>query len=233
MTARAARLAAAIPAALAAALWAALGAALWAAPARAHPHVFVDATVEAIFDDQGRLAAVRIGWTYDELFSLLLVTDYAADANGDGTVSDAEFAVMRDFDMDWGPDFLGDTYITAGGAPVPLVTGPQEWEAGWRDGRLWSVHTRRLETPAEVGPEGAVVRIYDPGYYVAYAIDPEPKITGRDCCSAQVFVPDLDAAQEELLASLKEYMPGDDLEDVVFPEVGAEFSEEVRLTCAP
>ena len=201
------------------------------AAALAHPHVFVDATVEAVFDDQGRLTAFRIGWTYDELFSLMLVEESGADPDGDGQVSIDEMQALDGFDMDWGTDFLGDAYVVPGAAAVALAPGPQDWKTGWADGRLWSTHTRTLEAPLTPGPEGVTIQIYDPGYYVAYAITGEPEVTGRGDCTATIFVPDLDAAQTQLLDSLKEYAPGDDLEGVVFPNVGADFAEEVRVTC--
>lgn len=201
------------------------------APALAHPHVFVDASVETIFDGEGRLVALRIGWTYDELFSLMLVEDGQHDTDGNGAVSEAEMTALDGFDMDWGSDFLGDTYVAQGDSPVALIPGPQDWITGWKDGRLYSAHTRTFETPLEVGTAPVSIRIYDPGYYVAYTILPEPKIDGGTGCTAEIFVPDLDAAQSQLLDSLKEYAPGDDLEDVVFPNVGADFAEEVRLSC--
>ena len=34
----------------------------------AHPHVFIDATVKAVFDDAG-FSAIRNHWVYDELYS--------------------------------------------------------------------------------------------------------------------------------------------------------------------
>ena len=144
-----------------------------------------------------------------------------------------EMQALDGFDMDWGTDFLGDAYVVQGAAAVALAPGPQDWKTGWADGRLWSTHTRTLEAPLTPGPEGVTIQIYDPGYYVAYAITGEPEVTGRGDCTATIFVPDLDAAQTQLLDSLKEYVPGDDLEDVVFPNVGADFAEEVRVTCGP
>ena len=31
-------------------------------PAMAHPHVFIDTSVEVILDDRDRVTAVRLGW---------------------------------------------------------------------------------------------------------------------------------------------------------------------------
>jgi hypothetical protein len=44
-------------------------------------------------------------------------------------------------------------------------------------------------------------------------------------------VPDLDEAEQQLLAALSEYTPDVDLE-AEFPAVGANFAEEVRVSCA-
>jgi ABC-type uncharacterized transport system substrate-binding protein len=202
------------------------------APALAHPHVFVDVRFGLVFDAGGQLSAVKVHWSYDELFSLMLVEDEGADRDQDGALSAEEAEALRGFDMDWSGGFPGDTWLTAGGAEVALTPGPQDWETGWRDGRLWSVHTRTLAAPLDVAAGDVVIRAYDPGYYVAYAIDEATEFEGRGDCRTEVWVPDLDAAQEELLASLKEYLPGDDLSDAGFPEVGEQFAEELRLTCS-
>jgi ABC-type uncharacterized transport system substrate-binding protein len=53
------------------------------APALAHPHVFVDASVEVVFDAQNRATGLRIGWTYDDLFSLMIVEDRGLDPDYD------------------------------------------------------------------------------------------------------------------------------------------------------
>ena len=41
-------------------------------PAKAHPHVFVDARTGFIFGTGGQLEALRISWTYDEFTTLIL-----------------------------------------------------------------------------------------------------------------------------------------------------------------
>lgn len=200
-------------------------------PALAHPHVFIDTTVEVILDDMGRAKALRIGWTYDEFFSLTIVEDAGADTDGDGEISEAEMKALDGFDMDWGTEFLGDTFVEQAGAEIALVPGPQDWQTGWKDGKLWSVHTRAFAAPVDLGGEPVIIRAYDPGYYTAYSITEPITVTGGDGCRAGIWVPDLDKAQEEMLASLKEYLPGDNLEDVVFPDVGKQFAEEVRVKC--
>lgn len=206
--------------------------ALSAAPAAAHPHAFIDATIEVIFDDKGRATALRIGWVYDELTTLMVIEDAAADKDGDGALSPAELEPMKGFDMQWDQDFLGDTYVKMGGQPVALTMQPEDWTTEWQDGRFISHHTRRFVEPVTVESVPMVILPYDPGYYAAYAITGETALTGRKDCEATVFVPDIEGQYAELVSTLQEYSPGMNIEEVGFPNVGEKLSEEVRITCA-
>lgn len=41
---------------------------LAAGPASAHPHVFIDAKADVVFDDQGRITAIRNVWRFDDAY---------------------------------------------------------------------------------------------------------------------------------------------------------------------
>ncbi|MEH7827599.1 DUF1007 family protein [Gemmobacter denitrificans] len=207
-------------------------AALTAQSAQAHPHVWVDAGIEVIFDADGRASALRIRWTYDEFYSLVLVEERGQDADHDGTATAAENAALSGFDMNWHADFAGDTYLLAGGQPVAL-SRPESWTADYRDGRLTSTHVRRIDPPLDP-LQGLQVQVYDPGFYTAYTIAFAPVFTPAlpKGCSAQVLEPDRSAADQQLLDALAEYGADENLE-ADFPAIGASFSEEVKITCAP
>lgn len=206
----------------------AVGLAGLGAPAGAHPHVFIDAGVELRFDGDGRLDAVRVVWVYDDLTSLMILADRGFDPEGNGVLTDEETARLNGFDMQWDPEFAGDTYLLQGDHPLALGR-PQDWTAKVVEGRIITTHLRRLDAPVRPGAVPVLVQVYDPGYYTAYAIAAAPLIRGRDDCVAEVFGPDLDAAQEALQAAMKE-LSGLDLEQG-FPAVGQNYAEEVRLTC--
>jgi polyphosphate kinase len=197
--------------------------------ALAHPHVYIDTGVEFLFDDQGRVEALRITWTYDELFSLMVVEDLGVDPDYDGKVDDAARNKLNGFDMDWDPDFVGDTYVLASDAPV-LLERPSDWTADYTNGKLVSTHVRRFAEPVDPVEKAVVVEAYDPGFYTAYTIVGQPVLTGRTDCAAQVFEPDLTAADEQLKQALAEYDATVDLE-MEFPAIGAAYSDEIRLTC--
>jgi ABC-type uncharacterized transport system substrate-binding protein len=201
-----------------------------AGPALAHPHVWIDTKIEVILNDRNEATGIRISWTYDDLYSLYVVGDMGLDPDWDGKLTPEEEARLSGFDMKWDPSFPGDTYALQGGAPLAL-SRPKDWTASYADGKITSTHLRSLDAPVPVTAEPLLVQVYDPGYYVAYSIPFDPVLTGGSGCTAQVFVPDLDAAEEQLLAALSEYTPDVDLE-AEFPAVGANFAEEVRVTCA-
>jgi ABC-type uncharacterized transport system substrate-binding protein len=201
-----------------------------AAPVLAHPHVFIDARIEIILDTQNRATGVRISWTYDDLYSLFVVGDMGLDPDWDGKLTPEEEARLSGFDMNWDAGFPGDTYALVGERELAL-SRPQVWSASYADGKITSVHLRSFDAPVAVGAEPLLIQVYDPGFYTAYTIVGDPVLTGGSNCLAEVFGPDLDAADEALKAALAEYSADVDLE-ADFPAVGRTYSEEVRVTCA-
>jgi len=200
-----------------------------ATPALAHPHLFIDSGVEVLFDPDGTAGGVRITWTYDEMYSLLILEDRGLDKDYDGVLTEAELAVLNGFDMAWEPGYPGDTYALLGETPIDLGQ-PQDWTVAFRDGKIVSTHVRRLAGPTTVADVPLVVQSYDPSFYAAYRIVGTPVLSGRSDCAAQIFEPDLAAADAYLQQALQELnATGDEESD--FPAVGAAYADEVRVTC--
>ncbi len=208
--------------------------ALPAAPAAAHPHIFIDAGVELMFDDSGALAALRVLWAYDELFSLLVIEELGLDRDYDGQLTEDERAALAGFDMDWIDGFAGDLYAEAEGRALAL-SGPLDWTADYVEGRIVTTHLRAFEPRLAPGAAEIVLRVYDPTYYTAYRIASAPRFTGRADCSARILVPDHGAAARRLQAALAELLAaaGPEALEQDFPAVGAAFAEEIRVACAP
>ncbi|WP_424969430.1 DUF1007 family protein [Dinoroseobacter sp. S76] len=204
------------------------------APVVAHPHIFIDAGVTLVFDEAGKLGAVRIVWAYDDLFSLFVLEDQGLDPDFDGILTETEVARLSGFDMNWDAEFEGDSYLLLGEAALPL-SRPLEWDATYGEGRVVSTHLRALETRVAIGAEPLILQIYDPTYYTSYEINLPVRLENApDGCSAQVYVPEPGAASAQLRAALEEFSGSfDPFLEVGFPAVGALFSHEVRVTCAP
>ncbi len=203
------------------------------APATAHPHVFIDTSLEFIFDDKGRVAAVKVAWVYDEFTSMLTLSDKGLDPDGDGKLTAEEEAQLSGFDMQWDADFAGDLYLLDGVDGAPLALGrPEGWSARAFGGQIISTHLRHLSEPWTPGEKPLVAQVYDPTYYSSYTILGTPLLTGREDCAATVFEPDLGAAEKVLQEALGEYTADQSgLVEQDFPHVGAVFAEEARVTC--
>jgi len=201
-----------------------------ASPALAHPHVFIDTRIEVVLNARNQATGVRISWTYDDLYSLYVVGDMGLDPDWDGKLTPQEEAKLAGFDMNWDAGFPGDTYVLMGEQEFAL-SRPTDWGASYAGGKITSVHLRAFDAPVPVGADPLLVQVYDPGFYIAYAIAFDPVVTGGVGCVAEAYGPDLDAADEALKAALAEYSADVDLE-ADFPAIGKNYSEEVRVTCA-
>ncbi len=205
----------------------ALLAALAPLPAAAHPHVFIGTGVTLVLDDDNRLAAIRVTWSYDELYSLLVLEEYGLDPDHDGILTSEELAALNGFDMAWMEGFAGDTYVAAGGLPLPLGP-PTDYLTAIEDGRIVTTHTRTVEAP----PGGTIsVKAYDPTFYTAYEISRGVTLDGGTGCTAEILPANLEAAYTMLEEIL--YGPRSaEFDEDSFPEVGEAFADEIRLTCA-
>ena len=144
---------------------------------------------------------------------------------------------------DFGRDGAG--VADAGGAPIPddveakgvqgdlplALSGPSDWQTGYADGRLTSVHLRRFASPVPVAGAPLVVQVYDPSFYTAYSIASATLTGAAPGCKPQTFVPDAAAADRILQDAIAELAGSSDVEGA-FPAVGAAYAEEVRVTCA-
>jgi ABC-type uncharacterized transport system substrate-binding protein len=200
------------------------------ASALAHPHVFVDATIEVVFDTQNRATGVRIGWTYDDLFSLMIVEDRGLDPDYDSVLTAEAKAQLAGFDMEWDASFPGDTYALLGDVPL-VLSRPSDFTASFEGSKITSTHLRTFAEPVVVGATPLLVQVYDPGFYTSYAIVGQPVLTGSTDCSVQVFEPDREAADAIFLAAVEEMAGSTDVEGD-FPAIGAAYAEEARVTCA-
>lgn len=202
------------------------------APLWAHPHMFLDTSVDVLFNDAGQAASVRITWVYDDLSSLQYIADRALDMDGDGMLTPAEKATLTGFDMNWDAGFPGDTYALLGGIDQAL-SRPRDYTADYQGGKIITTHIRDFAAPLplDIG-QTLTIQVYDPGFYAAYTLQSAALEYGGTAraCAAQIWEPDRDAADEALLAALAEYAADEDVE-ADFPAIGAAYAEEVRVTC--
>ncbi len=182
-------------------------AALPSLPAAAHPHVFVDAAVEAVFGEAGQIVAIRNVWRFDKAYS-----DFALegiDTDGDGRISDAELVPLAQLNIDSLGDYGYFTTLSVNGTALNLKT-PDEYWLVYEEGQLTLFFSIPLQTPVAPGSGGMVIEVYDPEYFVAFSFAPDAAgvLVGAPAgCTAQYNAPhELD---EQTMAALAA-VPQDD-----------------------
>lgn len=200
---------------------------LCAAPfARAHPHVFVEVGLGFETNDDGQIVAVEVTWSYDALFSLLVLSDRGLDPDGDMILTQEERALLKGFDLsDWPEGFEGALFLYHGAAPVTL--GPAEAvDARIVNGAIVTRH-RRAVTPVVLAPgETLTVRPYDPYYYAALNLTDAGAlpagcaglVTRADAAAADKIVDGLGAFENERI-----------FEEI---KVGIHYADALEVTCA-
>ncbi len=142
-----------------------LAAVLAAVPAAAHPHVFVEARSEVVFDGAQRIAAVRQVWRFDEAFTAFAVQ--GLDENGDGTLSREELQPLARINVESLKEYDYFTFLGRDRDSFAF-TDPQEYWLDFYDGRLTLFFTLPLKEPVVADAGEVTLDVYDPEYFVAF-----------------------------------------------------------------
>ena len=201
-------------------------------PLTAHPHIYIDAGVNFLFDKQGRLAALRVFWSYDEFYSLVQLEEMELDQDGDGTITLAEQEKLKGFDTQWVKGYEGDLYVTHNGQPVKLA-GPLKPGAKLQDGRLLTWHIRPLINRLDPTKGETTVKAYDPTFYSAYTLDLGVEVIDNPACKLFITAADLPKAYDKVESLLYGEDSAQYDADEGFPEVGELFADTLTMKCAP
>lgn len=136
-------------------------------PALAHPHVWITSRAEIVFDAQGRIAGVRHAWTFDPAYSAFATQ--GLDADGDGTTSPEELAALAKENTGNLAEFGYFTRLKVGGA-VQALADPTEPRMVLSDGRATLGFTLPLKEPVAPKRGAASLEVYDPTFFVAFAL---------------------------------------------------------------
>lgn len=210
-------------------LLAALALAGWSSAAAAHPHVWIEAKADIVFDDEGRVTAVRHAWRFDDAYSAF--ASQGLDTDGDGKLSQEELKPLADVNVESMKDFAYFTFMAAGDRDIDFST-PTEYWLTYDDGLLTLYFTLPTAEPVEVRSLPAEVEVYDPTYFVDFAFVETEGVTLANApqgCGFEVIRPA--ALDPSVAAALAEIGPEQrELPPELAPQVSSQ-QNEVKLSC--
>jgi ABC-type uncharacterized transport system substrate-binding protein len=195
-------------------------------PACAHPHVFVTSRSEIVYGGDGAVTGVRQAWTFDEMFSSFAVQ--GLDANSDGTLSREELQPLAETNVVSLREYDYFTYAKLGGRKL-LFKPPTDYWLEHRDKALTLHFFLPLNAPQAQARKPLAVEIYDPSYFVAFAMAEESPVVlaGAPDCAVDVKRPKaLDTAQQSAAASLDQ-----GAFDAIASGFGAQFANVAVVNC--
>jgi ABC-type nickel/cobalt efflux system permease component RcnA/ABC-type uncharacterized transport system substrate-binding protein len=170
--------------------------------AQAHPHVWVDAASEVIFDEKGRIAAIRHHWRFDESFSAYALQ--GLDTNRDGKYSQQELEPLAKENVESLKDFDFFTFLSAGDNQAGF-SAPKDYYLELMGDRLLLHFTLPLALPLMTRTK-TVLEVGDPEYYVAFSLPSIEAVRLVDapagCRLAVHPARELDAADAATLAEI-------------------------------
>jgi len=140
---------------------------LAAAPSFAHPHVFINNRMTIQFD-QGMLQGITFQWTFDDMFSAMILSNYDPLHTGQFDAAQAKALKAGAFDNLENYHYFIATSI--GNTPVRRFEIEQFVPSVTDKGRLVYSFFVPLKLAVGAGEQTVVLTVYDDSYYVAFDI---------------------------------------------------------------
>jgi ABC-type uncharacterized transport system substrate-binding protein len=139
----------------------------WAWPAQAHPHVWIDANVTFVFD-QKMLTGVRVEWTFDEIFSTLVIREH--DKNKNKKFEESEIESVRRDAFVATKEYSYFTHIAVAGSKVAIANAT-DFKAEIVKGKVVYRFTLPLAAPVDPSEKAVAVKAYDETFYVDIGLE--------------------------------------------------------------
>lgn len=135
--------------------------------AAAHPHVFVEAKSEVVFDGDGRAIGIRHAWRFDKFFSTYAILGYDADQNG--ILTTEELSELAEINAQSLKDFDYYTFPYYGKEQVEIAKISGYWLQYDPDmQQLTFYFVLEFAEPVAVdGEQTLTIDVFDPEYFVA------------------------------------------------------------------
>jgi ABC-type uncharacterized transport system substrate-binding protein len=146
-----------------------------ASPAGAHPHVWVTARTEVVFDVHEAITGFWQQWTFDEGYSRFAVD--GIDANHDGAYDPDELKELTEVNISSLKEFDYFTFPRLAGQLLQRLP-PKDYWLEYHDGKLTLFFTLPLAQPLPIAKiKSFTLGIYDATYYVDFGFAKDRPIT--------------------------------------------------------
>ena len=206
-------------------LSAALVVSLGGGAAAAHPHVFVTAKEQVLFDPAGEVTGVRADWTFDDMYSSFVTQGLGTPGE---LLTRDELAPLAKTNVESLAEFGYFTVAKMAGHALAFDAPIDYWLDESPD-KLVTLHfTLPLKTPVKPVP-ALNVSVYDPTYFVDFQMaerDPVALVSAPAGCSTSVIKPrPLDVSDNQKLseAFFANMSPGQDF--------GIKLASKVMVAC--
>jgi ABC-type uncharacterized transport system substrate-binding protein len=143
-----------------------MGLALGPGPAMAHPHVFIDYALTVSFNDDAP-QAVRMSWTFDEMYSSMLFHDYTSRPRDALTPADVRSLRKHAFDDTADYHYFVDLKLNGKPLEVKEVT---DFDAQFKNHRMTYSFTVPVRAAAPLARNTLEVDAFDNEFYIDFEL---------------------------------------------------------------
>lgn len=163
---------------------------LCAGLAFAHPHVFIDATINLVFDEKS-FVGVQNKWTFDLIYSQAMIA--AGDKNGNGTFEPDELGLYKEQIVEAATEYSRYNYVGDGERFYPPREAKNLKVSANKEGRLVVEFLNTFHVPVTSDDYTMlVVAVTDPTNYIQITTDMEKsEVKAPDSIDVEYFVDSL------------------------------------------
>ncbi|SCA55980.1 conserved exported hypothetical protein [Candidatus Terasakiella magnetica] len=192
----------------------------------AHPHTWIDLETALIFDPDGKVSGLWVGWLFDDFYSAFTLEEMTPDAKGNydqKALNDLAQQNLKNLS-----EYSYFTFINVDGkkaASQPVT----DYKTHVEKNRLWMEFTVTLAQPIDPKTHKIDYAVYDPTYYVEilHAAEGDPiQLIGEKSmgCGYAMKKPEPPKELSLMAADM-------DKDETAGDGIGVYFSETVELSC--
>lgn len=195
----------------------------FAASAQAHPHVWVTVKGDVVFAPDGKVAALRYVWTFDDMYSAFATQ--GLDKNNDGQFSRDELAELAEINVTSLEEFNYFTVAKNGGDALAFGKPKDYWLQMDKD--ILSLHFT-LPLLNAAAQKDFTADIFDPSFFVDLSFPEGAKVeligAPANCTADAVRPKGFDASSSKLSESFFANLSAS-------AQFGSQFASRIVLRC--